>query len=100
MKGVDLATLKELLGHRTLEMTLRYSHLAPAHKLAAVPQQLFAERWTGTASSSIARRFTCDCPDARRGPSPPGSRDRREPGDEAEGARASAPRGPFVLGRS
>jgi len=36
MAGVDLRTVQELLGHKTLEMTMRYSHLAPAHKAAAV----------------------------------------------------------------
>src|SRR5206468_8281315 len=36
MAGVDLRTVQELLGHMTLEMTLRYSHLAPAHKASAV----------------------------------------------------------------
>jgi len=36
MAGVDITTVKELLGHKTLTMTLRYSHLAPAHKVNAV----------------------------------------------------------------
>lgn len=36
MAGVDLTTIKELLGHKTLTMTLRYSHLAPSHKVKAV----------------------------------------------------------------
>ena len=36
MAGADLTTVKELLGHKTLAMTLRYSHLAPAHKMRAV----------------------------------------------------------------
>jgi integrase len=36
MAGVDITTVKELLGHKTLAMTLRYAHLAPAHKVKAV----------------------------------------------------------------
>ena len=36
MAGIDLTTVKELLGHKTLTMTLRYSHLAPSHKVKAV----------------------------------------------------------------
>jgi len=36
MAGVDITTIKELLGHKTLAMTLRYAHLAPSHKVKAV----------------------------------------------------------------
>ena len=36
MNGVDLTTVKELLGHKSLNMTLRYSHLAPEHRTKAV----------------------------------------------------------------
>ena len=36
MSGVDLNTVRELLGHADLKMTLRYSHLAQEHKAAAV----------------------------------------------------------------
>ena len=36
MAGVDITTVKELLGHKTLTMNLRYAHLAPAHKKNAV----------------------------------------------------------------
>jgi site-specific recombinase XerD len=36
MSGVDLTTVKDLLGHKTLTMTLRYAHLAPSHKVKAV----------------------------------------------------------------
>jgi len=36
MAGVDLRTVQELMGHKTIAMTVRYSHLAPKHTLAAV----------------------------------------------------------------
>ena len=36
MAGVDLNTVRELLAHCKIAMTLRYAHLAPQHKAAAV----------------------------------------------------------------
>lgn len=36
MAGVDLTTVKELLGHKDIKMTLRYIHLAPSHNVRAV----------------------------------------------------------------
>lgn len=36
MAGVDLRTLQQLLGHKTLQMVVRYSHLSQSHELASV----------------------------------------------------------------
>ena len=36
MAGVDLRTLQELMGHKTIKMTVRYTHLSPTHTLEAV----------------------------------------------------------------
>jgi hypothetical protein len=36
MGGIDLTTVKELMGHSDISMTMRYSHLTPKHKRSAV----------------------------------------------------------------
>jgi hypothetical protein len=36
MTGADLVTVKELMGHVGINMTVRYSHLVPEHKAQAV----------------------------------------------------------------
>lgn len=36
MAGVDIRTTQELMGHKTIAMTLRYSHLSPDHKRKAI----------------------------------------------------------------
>lgn len=36
MNGVDIRTVQELLGHKSIVMTMKYSHLAPDHRQAAV----------------------------------------------------------------
>ena len=36
MAGVDLPTVKDLMGHKDIRMTLRYTHLSSDHKQRAV----------------------------------------------------------------
>jgi len=36
ISGVSIFVIKELLGHKKIEMTMRYAHLAPEQKQAAV----------------------------------------------------------------
>jgi integrase len=50
MKGVDLSTVQELMNHKTVTMTQRYSHLSPAHKLDAV--QRLNPKPTATATAT------------------------------------------------
>ncbi len=56
MVGVDLRTVQELLGHKTLAMTLRYSHLSPAHQLDAV--QRLNRKATDTTTDTGASEKT------------------------------------------
>ena len=55
MAGVDITTVKELLGHKTLTMTLRYAHLAPSHKVKAVDMldNTLNEKRTDTITDTI-----------------------------------------------
>jgi site-specific recombinase XerD len=53
MAGVDIRTVQELLGHKTIAMTVRYSHLAPKHILAAVERlDAFTEGPTDTTTDT------------------------------------------------
>ena len=57
MAGVDLATLKELMGHSNISITMRYVHPTPEHKREAVQkleryntEQVFATYETRSGS--------------------------------------------------
>jgi integrase len=36
MAGVDIRTVQELMGHKSITMTMRYAHLSPEHRAAAL----------------------------------------------------------------
>ena len=52
MAGVDLRTVAELLGHRTLQMIMRYSHLAPEHQVSAVERLVKAGKRRDTKADT------------------------------------------------
>ncbi len=56
MAGVDLRTVQELMGHKTIQMTVRYAHLAPKHQLAAV--QRLCDTGAALAAPSDTRTDT------------------------------------------
>lgn len=52
MVGVDLRTVQELMGHKTIQMTVRYAHLAPQHQLSAVQRLCLDHSPAGGKSQS------------------------------------------------
>jgi integrase len=58
MKGNDLKTVQELMGHRNIEMTLRYAHLSPAHKMSTVQTLVQAknEGQSDTATDTTGKK--------------------------------------------
>jgi integrase len=53
MAGVDLYTVKEILGHKTLVMTQRYSHLSPEHQRQAVERLVRTEAAHASATDPV-----------------------------------------------
>jgi len=54
MAGVDLKTVQDLMGHKTIAMTARYAHLSPAHKLTALEKLVSKKRAQGDDHARIA----------------------------------------------
>jgi len=40
MAGVDILVIGQIAGHKTLQITKRYSHLSPSHNLSATEKLL------------------------------------------------------------
>jgi integrase len=53
MAGVDLLTIKELGGWKTLSMVTRYAHLSPDHKRAALERLIPGRTDTTTAPEPL-----------------------------------------------
>jgi Phage integrase family len=51
--AVDLRTIADLMGHASIQMTMRYVHLAPSHKLSAVEKLITAPTNTTTDTEVI-----------------------------------------------
>jgi site-specific recombinase XerD len=58
MNGENLRTVQELMGHKQISMTVRYSHLAPQHQLAAVERLAAASPVRQTANPTATTTAT------------------------------------------
>jgi integrase len=66
MAGVDIRTVQELMGHKTIQVTLRYAHLAPQHQLEAV--QRLCDTGEAVVDTSGTRTSTGEVALSRVGP--------------------------------
>lgn len=58
MNGENLRTVQELMGHKQISMTVRYSHLTPQHQLAAVERLAAASPVPQIANSTATTTAT------------------------------------------
>ncbi|MGB6381085.1 MAG: tyrosine-type recombinase/integrase, partial [Syntrophobacteria bacterium] len=54
MDGADLRTVQELMGHKTIAMTMKYAHLSPGHRMDTV-QRLVGNR-TDTRTGTTTKK--------------------------------------------
>src|SRR5713101_8146394 len=75
MRGAPLKAIQELMGHSTIEMTMRYAHLSPDVKKDAV--QLLDRRSYGNLTATEALLAANPAKRAQKKVSPTGIRSRR-----------------------
>ena len=56
MAGEDLRTVQELMGHKTINMTMKYSHLLPKHLMKAVQRLVKKPTDTKTDTKQIKKK--------------------------------------------
>jgi hypothetical protein len=55
MAGVNLRTVQELMGHKSIVTTMRYAHLAPQHQADAV-ERLVLPAPEGSTDTTISTK--------------------------------------------
>jgi site-specific recombinase XerD len=56
MSGADIRTIAQLLGHGTIQMSMRYAHLSSDHNQAAV-DGLVEHRIEGTPKRTLNKHY-------------------------------------------
>ena len=56
MLGVDLITVKQLLGHKTFKMAFRYAYLSPSHKRKAIESLEYFDGHRGGHQNGLERK--------------------------------------------
>jgi hypothetical protein len=59
MRGASLKEVQEILGHKTIGMTMRYAHLSQEHKKKAVNM---LKGLTASQNAECHKSVTCDKP--------------------------------------
>ena len=65
MAGVDLRTVQELMGHKSITMTMRYAHMAKGHLGKAMDALSFSTSSAQSAKIGLDRRVSTDAPVAQ-----------------------------------